>query len=66
MQKQPKIHMKIHTTLWILEKTRKKSVNHRNRDFGQMFEIFKKKIIPQGMDLKVYKKSKKSMDFYSL
>jgi hypothetical protein len=43
--KQPKIH-KIHTCLYILKITGKKSANQKNRKFYQMFEIFKKKIIP--------------------
>jgi hypothetical protein len=31
--KQPKIHMKIHTTLWILKITRKKIAMQKNQDF---------------------------------
>ncbi len=35
--------------------SRKKSVNQKYRDFCQMFVIYKKKFIPQGMDLKIYR-----------
>ncbi len=33
-------------------------VNQKSGDFGQMFVISKKKTISQGMDLKIYRKSK--------
>ncbi len=36
----------------------KKSMNQKSRDFCQMFVIYKKKTIPQAMDLKIYIKSK--------
>jgi hypothetical protein len=42
--KQPKIHRKIHTSLWILKISRKKSANQKSRNFFQM--ISKKKTIP--------------------
>jgi hypothetical protein len=51
--KQPKIHTKIHTSLWILKISRKKSVNQKSR----MFVISKKQTIPYGMDLKIFRKS---------
>jgi hypothetical protein len=44
--KQPKIHRKIHTKLWILKILRKKSGNQKSRDFCQMFVISQKKTIP--------------------
>ncbi len=43
---QPKIHRKIHTSLWILKISRKKSTNKKSWDFCQMFVISKKKTIP--------------------
>jgi hypothetical protein len=44
--KQPKIHRKIHTSIWILKISRKKSANKKSRDFCQIFEIFTQKYIP--------------------
>jgi hypothetical protein len=43
--KQPKIHWKIHTSLWILKITRQNSVNQKSRGFCQMFVISKIKTI---------------------
>jgi hypothetical protein len=40
--KQQKIHRKIHTILWILKISRKKSVNQKSRDFCQIFMISNK------------------------
>jgi hypothetical protein len=40
--KQPRIHWKIHTSLWIFKISRKKSVNQKPRDFCQIFVISKK------------------------
>ncbi len=37
--KQPKIHGQIHTSLWILNISRKKYSDQRFRDFYQMFVI---------------------------
>ncbi len=54
--KQPKIHRKIHTSLWILKVSRKKSSNQTSWDFCQKFVIsitdfkFNWKSIPQHMD----------------
>jgi hypothetical protein len=53
--KQPKIHMKIHTSQWILKISRKKSANQKSRDFCQIFVIYREK--PIGMDLKIFRKS---------
>jgi hypothetical protein len=39
--KQPKIHRKIQTSLWILKISRKKSANQKSPDFCQMFVISK-------------------------
>jgi hypothetical protein len=36
--KQPKIHRKIHTSLWILKISRKKSANQKSPDFCPMFD----------------------------
>jgi hypothetical protein len=44
--KQQKIHRKIHTSLWILKISRKKTANQMSRDFGQIFVITTKKAIP--------------------
>ncbi len=46
--KQPKIHRKLHTSLWILKISREKSVNQKARDFCQMFggDSQKRKTIP--------------------
>ncbi len=44
--KQPKIHRNIHTSLWILKISRKKSANQKSRDFWQMFVIPKRKPYP--------------------
>ncbi len=41
--KQPKIHSKIHTSLWIFTISRKTKPNQKSQDFCQMFVIFKKK-----------------------
>ncbi len=41
--KQPKIHRKIYTRLWILKISRKKSANQNSRDFCQIFVISNKK-----------------------
>jgi hypothetical protein len=35
---------KIHTSLWMLKMSRKKSANHFSRDFCQMFVISKKNL----------------------
>jgi hypothetical protein len=56
--KQPKIHRKIHTSLWILKILGKKSANQKSRDFYQIFVIHTEKSIGLGMDLKIYRKSK--------
>jgi hypothetical protein len=37
--KQPKIHRLIHTSLWILKISKKKSLNQKSEDFCQMFVI---------------------------
>ena len=50
--KQPKIHRKIHTSLWILKISRKNSANQKSRDFCQMLVISKKNTTP-----KIYRKS---------
>jgi len=39
--KQQKIQRKIHTSLWILKISRKKSANQKSPDFCQMFVISK-------------------------
>ncbi len=41
--KQPKIHKKIHTSLWIFKISLKKSANQRSRDFCQILVSYKKK-----------------------
>ncbi len=43
--KPPKIYRKIHTSLWILKISRKKSANQKTPDLSQMFEISKKETI---------------------
>jgi hypothetical protein len=40
--KQPKIHRKIHTSLWIIKISRKKSANQRSQDFCQNVCDFQK------------------------
>jgi len=40
--KQPKIHRKIHTSLWILKISRKQSMNQKSRKVCQMSVISKK------------------------
>ncbi len=50
------------TSLEILKIFFKKSSNQKSPDLCQMFVISKKETIPQGMDLKNYRKS---MDLYS-
>ncbi len=43
--KHPKIHRKkIHTSLWILKISRKKSANKKSGDYCHLFVIFNKKI----------------------
>ncbi len=42
--KQPEIHRKIHTSLWILKISRKNSADQKSRDFCQIFVISNKKI----------------------
>jgi hypothetical protein len=37
--KQPKIRRKIHTSLWIIKISRKKSANQKSRDFCEIFVI---------------------------
>jgi hypothetical protein len=51
--KQPKINLKIHTSLWILKLYLKKKIREPK---CQMFVISKKNI-PWGKDLKIYRKS---------
>ncbi len=41
--KQPKIHSKIHTILWIFKISRKTKPNQKSQDFCQMFVISKKR-----------------------
>jgi hypothetical protein len=41
--KQPKIHRKIHTSLWILKISRSKSANQKSQGFCQMFGLFPKR-----------------------
>ncbi len=48
LSKQPKIH----TSLWILKISRKKSENQKSRDFCHMFVIFKQKTIHFGYRFK--------------
>jgi hypothetical protein len=64
LSKQPKLHWKIHTSLWMLKISRKKSPNLKSRDFCHKCVISKKKArtlekktIHKGMDLKIYSKS---------
>jgi hypothetical protein len=45
--KQPKIHRKIHTSLWTLKISRKKSANQKSLDCCQMFVISKRKSYPR-------------------
>ncbi len=51
--KQTKIHVEIHTSIWILKISRKKSANQKSWDFCQMFVNSKKKTIPEGMDFNI-------------
>jgi hypothetical protein len=44
--KQPIMHSKIHTSLWILKISRKKSPDQKFQDFCQMFAFSKKKTMP--------------------
>jgi hypothetical protein len=44
--KHPKIYRKIHTSLWILKISRKKSSNQKSQNFYQIILISKKKTIP--------------------
>ncbi len=49
------------------ENVKKKSANLKSQDLCQMFVISKKKTIPWGMALKIYRKSiAQSINFYSL
>ena len=40
-----------------IKNLKKKSANQKSQDFCQMLVISKKKTLPQGMDLKIYRKS---------
>jgi hypothetical protein len=65
--KQPKIHKKIHTNLWILKISGKKSANQKSRDFCKMFAISKQETKLYAMDLKIVVKDiAYPMDFCSL
>jgi hypothetical protein len=50
--KLPKIHRKIHTSLWNLKISRKNSANQKSRDFCQIVVISNKKIHRLGYGFK--------------
>jgi len=58
LMKQIQNYQKIHTSLWILKISRReKSAIQKSSDCCQIFVIFNKKSIGQGMNLKIDRKS---------